>query len=154
MQRYDNDTKMCLFTSIHRPWGFGMDVLVNMTWLGVQMMSTGTSWISNFSTGISSTSWQSWTVRSHVLSDASSCSYTLKVGKKIMHAEVFHIHGFYCFIHLFMVWNSYLEKGLLWMYQPKSSFVEGTSKSDLLTVMQYQLVLEYRFSFPATRKGI
>jgi len=40
-----------------------MDVFVKMTWVGVQMISTGTSWINSFSTGMSSTNWQSCTVR-------------------------------------------------------------------------------------------
>ncbi|WVZ16001.1 hypothetical protein V8G54_013567 [Vigna mungo] len=34
-----------------------------MTCVGVQMISTGTSWISSFSTGMSSTNWQSCTAR-------------------------------------------------------------------------------------------
>jgi len=39
-----------------------------MTWVGVHMMSTGTSWINSFSTGISSTNWQSCTASDvHIL---------------------------------------------------------------------------------------
>mmetsp|Transcript_87135 Transcript_87135/g.182355 ORF Transcript_87135/g.182355 Transcript_87135/m.182355 type:complete len:221 (+) Transcript_87135:154-816(+) len=42
------------------PFGLGNCLFTRMVRVGVQMMSTGTSWINILSAGISSTSWQSW----------------------------------------------------------------------------------------------
>lgn len=50
-----------IVVSNNLPCGLGMLGGTRMIRVGVQMTSTGTSWMSSFSTGMLSTSWQSWT---------------------------------------------------------------------------------------------